>query len=133
LRLVGPYNLDNEQKIPSLTHAEGHTYRWTLSSALPDWNEATRAEAIRAEWQALSGYNTTLNSYERVYVGQDPADYIASILPPVTADDIKRVTLKAKTVANLTADEPTGPDTFDFAGSFPTGGVSVVLTAVVDS
>ena len=133
LRLIGPYNLATEQRIPSLTQAEGHTYRWTLSSALPDWNEATRAEAIRAEWQALSGYNTTLNSYERVYVGQDPADYIASILPPVTADDIKRVTLKAKTVANLTADEPTGPDTFDFAGSFPTGGVSVVLTAVVDS
>lgn len=133
LRLVGPYDLDAEQSIPNLQQAEGNTYRWVASVITPNWDQATRAEAIRAEWEQLSGVTTVLNSYRLEYVGQTLDQYMATLLPPATASDTKRFVLRGKTIANLTAYESTGLDTFDFAGSFPADRIDIYLTAEIDS
>lgn len=133
LRLVGPYDLDAEQSIPNLQQAEGNTYRWVASVITPNWDQATRAEAIRAEWEQLSGVTTVLNSYRLEYVGQTLDEYMTTLLPPATATDTKRFVLRGKTIANLTAYESTGLDTFDFAGSFPADRIDIYLTAEIDS
>ena len=133
LRLIGPYDLDAEQSIPSLVDAEGHTYKWVIAVIEASWNEAARAEAIRAEWEASEQVTVDLNSYDIEYFGQTPAQYVAELLPPVAQTDTKHFTLTGRTVANISVHYPSGLETFDASGSYRPATVHIYLASEIDS